>query len=161
VRTDYRSWRQGFDARRRDPAVDTPGPPHLIETTAALDGLSVALPVRMTVKWYALDVAPVIGTALAALALAAALCFPVHAQISMQRPGITGIPQGRKQAPPSQSPASLTADEQKRLTAIINRMKPKDRKKLVKALKKMTPQQRQQLLVALKQQLAQAKKNGR
>jgi hypothetical protein len=104
---------------------------------------------------------------LTALALATALCAPAAAQISMQRPGITGIPQGKKSAVPAAkpaAPASLTADEQKRLTTIIKHMKPKDRKKLSKALQNMTPQQRQQLLMNLKQQLAkqtpQAPKRG-
>lgn len=89
---------------------------------------------------------------LVALALATGLC----AQISMQRPGITGIPQARKQtAPPQVPPATLTADEEKRLNTVIKHMKRKDRKKLAQALQKMTPQQRQQLLRSVKQQLAQ------
>jgi DNA-directed RNA polymerase specialized sigma24 family protein len=90
---------------------------------------------------------------LAVLALATGLC----AQISMQRPGITGIPQARKQTAPAQAPpvATLTADEEKRLNTVIKHMKRKDRKKLAQALQKMTPQQRQQLLRSVKQQLAQ------
>lgn len=79
--------------------------------------------------------------------------FTAAAQISMQRPGITGIPQARKGSTPKQSPTTLTGDEQKRLATIIKHMKPKDRKKLAQALQKMTPQQRQQLLASVKQQL--------
>jgi hypothetical protein len=103
---------------------------------------------------------------LAAIAFAIALCPPIDAQISMQRPGITGIPQGKKSATPARpaAPATLTVDEQKRVTAMIKHMKPKDRKKLSKALQNMTPQQRQQFLMNLKQQLAkqppQAPKRG-
>jgi hypothetical protein len=91
------------------------------------------------------------------LGLAAGPCRPTLAQISMQRPGITGIPQARKQAPPSQAaqaPVTLTAEEQKRLDAVIKHMKRKDRKKFAAALQKMTPQQRQQLLANVKKQLA-------
>lgn len=90
---------------------------------------------------------------LAALALAAGL----SAQISMQRPGITGVPQGRKMTARTQAPpaATLTADEEKRLNKVIKHMKRKDRQKLAQALQKMTPQQRQQLLRSVKQQLAQ------
>jgi hypothetical protein len=81
----------------------------------------------------------------------------LSAQISMQRPGITGIPQARKQTAATQAPppATLTADEGKRLNTVIKHMKRKDRKKLAKALQKMTPQQRQQLLRSVKKQLAQ------
>lgn len=72
----------------------------------------------------------------------------------MGRPGLTGVPQGRKLTAPVQKPqAGLTADEQKRLSATIKHMKPKARKKLAAALQKMTPQQRQQLLASVKQQL--------
>jgi hypothetical protein len=106
------------------------------------------------VKWYVMEIGPLIGTIVAALALATGLCSPAAAQISMQRPGITGIPQARKQ-PPTAPQTSLTADEQKRLSAIIKHMKPKDRKKLAKALQTMTPQQRQQLVASVKKQLAQ------
>ena len=101
---------------------------------------------------------PIFGIAIAALV--AAFCPAADAQISMQRPGITGIPQGKKQvsapthAAPAQPSASLTADEQKRLSTVIKHMKPKDRRKLAKALQKMTPQQRQQLIASVKQQLA-------
>jgi hypothetical protein len=109
------------------------------------------------VKRYALEVGPRIGMIVAALALATGLCSPAMAQISMQRPGITGIPQGKKPAAPAQSTA-LTADEQKRLSVIIKHMKPKDRKKLAKALQTMTPQQRQQLVASVKKQLAQPKR---
>jgi hypothetical protein len=112
------------------------------------------------VKWYAMEVGLLIGTMIAALALAAGLCSPAAAQISMQRPGITGIPQGKKLAAPAQS-TTLTADEQKRLSTVIKHMKPKDRKRLAKALQKMTPQQRQQLLASVKKQLAQPTKRGR
>jgi hypothetical protein len=84
----------------------------------------------------------------------AAFCPAAPAQISMQRPGITGVPQARKGSTLAKAPAALTADEQKRLAAIIKHMKPKDRKKLAKALQTMTPQQRQQLLANVKQQLA-------
>ena len=100
--------------------------------------------------WLSVTVKPI----LAALALAAGL----SAQISMQRPGITGIPQARKQTAPAQTPpaaATLTADEEKRLDKVIKHMKRRDRKKLAQALQKMTPQQRQQLLVSVKKQLAQ------
>jgi hypothetical protein len=101
---------------------------------------------------------PILGIAIAAIAFV--FCPAASAQISMQRPGITGIPQGKKQvaAPtksaPAQTSASLTADEQKRLSTVIKHMKPKDRRKLAKALQKMTPQQRQQLIASVKQQLA-------
>lgn len=90
---------------------------------------------------------------LAALALATGL----SAQISMQRPGITGIPQARKQTAPTKAPPAVTlsADEEKRLNTVIKHMKRRDRKKLALALQKMTPQQRQQLLLSVKQQLAQ------
>jgi hypothetical protein len=94
-----------------------------------------------------------IGTIVAVTALMAAWCPAAPAQISMQRPGLTGVPQGRKLSAPKQSPAKLTGDEQKRLAAVIKHMKPKDRRKLAKALQKMTPQQRQQLLASVKQQL--------
>jgi hypothetical protein len=106
------------------------------------------------VKWYAMEVGPIIGAIVAALALATGVCSPAAAQISMQRPGITGIPQARKQPAPA-PPATLTADEQKRLSAVVKHMKPKDRKKLAQALQKMTPQQRQQLVASVKKQLAQ------
>jgi hypothetical protein len=88
-----------------------------------------------------------------------ATLLPAGAQISMQRPGITGIPQGRKLTANKQSaPATtLTADEGKRLNTIVKHMKRKDRKKLAAALQKMTPQQRQQLMVSVKRQLAQEK----
>jgi len=56
------------------------------------------------VKWYAMEVGLLIGTMIAALALAAGLCSPAAAQISMQRPGITGIPQGKKLAAPRNPP---------------------------------------------------------
>jgi hypothetical protein len=84
-----------------------------------------------------------------------AALVPAGAQISMQRPGITGVPQGRKLTARTQAPATLTADEERRLNTVIKHMKRKDRKKLAAALQKMTPQQRQQLLVSLKRQLAQ------
>jgi hypothetical protein len=96
---------------------------------------------------------PFIGTIVALTALMAAWCPAAAAQISMQRPGLTGVPQGRKLSAPKQSPAKLTDDEQKRLAAVIKHMKPKDRRKLAKALQKMTPQQRQQLLASVTQQL--------
>jgi len=106
------------------------------------------------VKGYAMEVGPIIGMIVVAFALATGLCSPAAAQISMQRPGITGIPQARKQ-PAAAPPTTLTADEQKRLSTVIKHMKPKDRKKLAKALQKMTPQQRQQLVASVKKQLAQ------
>jgi hypothetical protein len=99
------------------------------------------------VKWCALEIALVIGIAIAAAP-------PAAAQISMQRPGLTGIPQGKKKTAPVQSSTALTQDEEKRLTAVIHHMSPKQRRKLNQALKKMTPQQRQQLLASVKQQLA-------
>jgi len=114
----------------------------------------------MSVKWYALEVGPVIGTIVAALALAAGLGQPATAQISMQRPGITGIPQSKKAAAPTQA-VTLTADEQKRLNTVIKHMKPKDRKRLSAALQNMTPQQRQQLLASVKKQLAQSNQRAR
>jgi hypothetical protein len=100
---------------------------------------------------------PILGIAIAAITFVFGPA--VDAQISMQRPGITGIPQTKKQAAPAKSApaqpsASLTADEQKRLSTVIKHMKPKDRRKLAKALQKMTPQQRQQLIASVKQQLA-------
>jgi hypothetical protein len=116
----------------------------------------------MSVKWYAMELSAIVGTIAAALALFAGLSQPAAAQISMNRPGITGIPQGKKSAAPTQNSvrpaATLTADEQKRLNTAIKHMKSKDRKKLAAALQKMTPQQRQQLLVSVKQQMAQTKK---
>ena len=115
----------------------------------------------MSVKWYRFEVGPIIGAILTALSMAVSLGSPASAQISMQRPGITGLPTAKKQAAPAQSAKALTPDEQKRLAAVINHMKPKDRKKLAKALQKMTPQQRQQLLASVKQQLSQARKAGR
>jgi len=60
-----------------------------------------------------------------------------------------------------QRPVTLTADEQKRLNAVIKHMKRKDRKRLAQALQQMTPQQRQQLLASVKRQLAQTAKNGK
>ena len=86
---------------------------------------------------------------------------PAAAQISMQRPGLTGVPQGRKLTAPAQRPVTLTADEEKRLNTAIKHMKRKDRKRLAQALQKMTPQQRQLLLVSLKKQLAQTPKHGK
>jgi hypothetical protein len=115
----------------------------------------------MSVKWFRLEVGPIIGLILTALAMAASLGSPASAQISMQRPGITGLPPAKKQAAPAQSATTLTPDEQKRLSGLIHHMKPQDRKKLAKALQKMTPQQRQQLLASVKQQLAQVKKASR
>jgi len=97
---------------------------------------------------------------IAALALVAGLCSPVGAQISMQRPGITGVPQGKKLAAPTQA-TTLTAGEQKQLSTVIKHMKSKDRKRLAAALQKMTPQQRQQLLASVKKQLAQPQKGAR
>jgi len=80
----------------------------------------------------------------------------------MQRPGITGVPQGRKLTAPVQQPATtLTPDEEKRLNNVIRHMKRKDRKRLAAALQKMTPQQRQQLLASVKKQLAQTAKSGK
>lgn len=103
----------------------------------------------MLVKWYAPFFAAV------------AFSMPAAAQISMQRPGITGIPQARKGTvpakPQSQSQAGLTADEQKRMAALINHMTPKQRRKFSKAVKHMTPQQRQQFIANVKQQWAQEK----
>ncbi len=100
---------------------------------------------RMRVKWYA------------SLFAAIALSMPAAAQISMQRPGITGIPQARKGKPPAkpQAQQGLTADEQKRLATLINHMTPKQRRKFSKAVKRMTPQQRQQFIANVKQQWAQ------
>jgi hypothetical protein len=96
----------------------------------------------------------VIGMSVAFIALATGLCPSAAAQISMQRPGLTGVPQGRKlTAPAAKPPVALTAEEQKRLTTVIKHMKGKDRKKLAAALQKMTPQQRQQLLASVKQQM--------
>lgn len=91
------------------------------------------------------------------LMFAALAASPAFAQISMQRPGITGVPQGRKMSAPTQAPAavSLTAGEQQQLITAIKHMKRKDRKRLAMALQKMTPQQRQQLLLSVKKQLAQ------
>ena len=81
------------------------------------------------------------------------LCLPAAAQISMPHAGLNGPPP-KKVAAPAHPSATLTADEQKRLSEVIKHMKPKDRRKLAKALQQMTPQQRQQLLVSVKQQLA-------
>jgi hypothetical protein len=96
--------------------------------------------------------------------LAALSGLPCAAQISMNRPGMTPAPKQRTAPKQSAAPATLTADEQKRLQAVIKHMKPKDRKRLAQALQKMTPQQRQQLLASVKQQLAkqpaQAAKRG-
>jgi hypothetical protein len=112
-----------------------------------------------------MNIRGVIGIAVAFIALAIGVCPSAAAQISMQRPGLTGVPQGRKlTGPAAKPPVALTADEQKRLSAVIKHMKAKDRKKLALALQKMTPQQRQQLLASVKQQLAkpapQAAKRG-
>jgi hypothetical protein len=119
----------------------------------------------MSAQHYGLEVGPGVrsiwGGILTALALAACLCTPVSAQLSMQRPGITGIPQARKSAAAARSATTLTPGEQKRLATVIQHMNPKDRKKLAKALQKMTPQQRQQLVASVKQQLGQAKKSSR
>ena len=111
------------------------------------------------VKCCVRAIMPLIGMIIGAVSLAAGLCPPANAQISMQRPGITGVPQGKKQAvpgrgAPAKPSATLTADEQKRFTTIVKHMKSKDRKKLAAALQKMTPQQRQQLVANVKKQLA-------
>jgi hypothetical protein len=96
-----------------------------------------------------------IGIAVAAIALVTGFCPVAAAQISMQRPGLTGVPQGRKLTAPTVKPQQgLTADEQKRLAAVIKHMSPKQRRKFAKAVQKMTPQQRQQLVASVKQQLA-------
>jgi DNA-directed RNA polymerase specialized sigma24 family protein len=101
--------------------------------------------------------ASVTAKLIAATILAALSVAPATAQISMQRPGITGLPQARKKTAPTQAPPAVTlnADEEKRLDKVIKHMKRKDRKKLAQALQKMTPQQRQQLLRSVKQQLSQ------
>jgi CelD/BcsL family acetyltransferase involved in cellulose biosynthesis len=98
----------------------------------------------MRVKWYAI---------VAAVALSA----PAAAQISMGRPGLTGVPQGRKMTAPAkpQPQEALTADEQQRVAALIKRMSPKQRRKFNRAVKRMTPQQRKQLIANIKQQFAQ------
>src|SRR5262245_13895813 len=108
----------------------------------------------MSVKWYALEVA---------VAIAIGLVHPAAAQISMNRPGMTPVPPAKKVAAPTKPAPSttLTADEQKRLNAIVKHMKPKDRKKLAAALQNMTPQQRQQLLASVKKQLAQTPAKSR
>jgi hypothetical protein len=118
---------------------------HPIENTWPVSGWRVASIASVTVQL-------IVATLLAALSVA-----PATAQISMQRPGITGIPQTRKKTAPTQAPPAVTlnADEEKRLNKVIKHMKRKDRKKLAQALQKMTPQQRQQLLRSVKQQLAQ------
>jgi hypothetical protein len=102
-----------------------------------------------------MNVRPVIGIAVAAIVLVAGFCLPAAAQISMQRPGLTGVPQGRKSTTPGTKPQEgLTPDEQKKLSAVIKHMSPKQRKKLAKAVQKMTPAQRKQLVASVKQQLA-------
>jgi hypothetical protein len=118
---------------------------YLAETNWPLGGGRIAPWLSVTVKLIAAMF----------LALASAV-----AQISMQRPGLTGVPQGRKlTAPAQQPPVTLTADEEKRLNTVIKHMKRKDRKRLAAALQKMNPQQRQQLLASLKRQLAQTAKS--
>lgn len=94
--------------------------------------------------------------AIGAIALFTGLCPTLPAQISMQRPGLTGVPQGRKAtaAPPTPT-ANFTPDEQKRFVDMVNRMPPKARKKLNKIVKHMTPEQRKQLVALLKKQMAQ------
>jgi hypothetical protein len=99
-----------------------------------------------------------IAAAAAAIVLVAGFCPTAAAQISMQRPGLTGVPQGRKMTAPATTTtkpqAGLTADEQKKLSEVIKHMSPKQRRKLAAALKKMTPEQRKQLVMSVKQQLA-------
>lgn len=99
----------------------------------------------MRVKWYALAVAAV------------ALSAPATAQISMNRPGLTGVPQGRKltSAAKPRPQEGLTADEQKRMSVLIKSMTPKQRRKFTKAVNHMTPQQRKQFIAGVKQQFAQ------
>ena len=100
----------------------------------------------MRVKWYALVLGSIIGTM--------ALSMPATSQISMQRPGLTGVPAGRALAAPAKPGTAWTPEEQERLAQMLSRMSPKERKKLAKALKHMTPAQRLQFHATLKQQLA-------
>ncbi len=113
----------------------------------------------MSVKWYALEVGPVIGTIVAALALMAGLCEPAAAQISMPSAKVTTLPKPKKSAAPVRpSPVTLNAGEQKQLAAAIHHMSRKERKRFAQTWQKMSPQQRRELLVAAKQQMAQSRK---
>jgi hypothetical protein len=133
--------RHNFDSQRHRYAVDAHAGSYLAEILASASGVRNASRLSVTVKLIA-------GTVLAVFAVTAA-------QISMQRPGLTGVPQGRKMTARPQAPVTLTEAEQKQLNTAIKHMKRKDRKRLAEALQKMSPQQRQQLLASVKRQLAQ------
>lgn len=133
---------------------DTGMPPTPLPRCIQLKGMTEPDGPRLA-PIYCMNIRRVMAVAVAAIAFVIALCPVAAAQISMQRPGLTGVPQGRKLTAPAIKPQQgLTADEQKRLSAVIKHMSHKQRRKFAKAVQKMTPQQRQQLVASVKQQLA-------
>jgi len=77
------------------------------------------------------------------------LLIPV--QLTLGRPWLAGPPPRRDASPPVKG--GLTANEQKRLDEVLNRMTPNERKKFARAVKRMTPEQRQKFVAYLKHRL--------
>ena len=129
---------------------------------------------KTRVPWAGVACGPILGIAVASIALVAGVVPPaaagrervssayalIPAQLSMGRPGFTKVPPVRKStttatpATPATPGTALTPQEQKRIADMMGRMSPKDRKRLLKSVKRMTPEQRQRFVAILKQQLA-------
>jgi hypothetical protein len=115
-------------------------------------------------------VTPLIGIAVASIALVTAICpiavarnpeLPsadtlIPVQLSMGTGPVRTPPmRKRMSAPvPAKPEGGLTPEEQKQLTEMIRRMPSGQRKRLAKAMKSLTPEERQQLVGAVKRSLA-------
>jgi hypothetical protein len=114
-------------------------------------------------------VTPLIGIAVASIALVTAICpiavasgpeLPsadtlIPVQLSMGTGPVRTPPmRKRMSAPVPAKPEGLTPEEQKQLTEMIRRMPSGQRKRLAKAMKSLTPEERQQLVGAVKRSLA-------